>query len=112
MGDDIDEWERRGKIVKTYQYNTHIYSSGKFIVNPDYDSHEPETTDNPKYIFNENYPGYDAYIENPEYNTFDSSVAQEDMFNSREKGLVYYVVVAYFADNSRAMSKVYSMQGF
>ncbi len=112
LGDDIDEWERRGKIVKTYQYNTHIYSSGKFIVNPDYDSHEPETTDNPKYIFNENYPGYDDYVENPEYNTFDASVAQEDMFNSREKGLVYYVVVAYFADNSRAMSKVYSMQGF
>ena len=26
LGDDIDEWERRGKIVKTYQYNTHIYS--------------------------------------------------------------------------------------
>ena len=168
LGNDIDEWERRGKIVKTYMYNTHIYQSGKFIANenydpnqaetaenpkylinpdcyinnPDFDSNEPESFTNPKQILNPKYyikddkgnyitnPDYDStkpettsnpkykfeipddYVENPDFNTFDSSVAQDDMFNSREKGLVYYVVVAYFADNSRSMSQVYSMQGF
>ena len=112
LGDDIDEWERRGKIVKTYMYNTHIYDSGKFIINPDYDKNQPETKENSKYIYNDNYKGQDDYIENPIFNTFDSSIAQDDMFNSREKGLVYYVVVAYFADNSRSISQVYTMQGF
>ena len=167
LGNDIDEWERRGKIVKTYMYNTHIYQSGKFIANENYDPNQAETAENPRYIINPGYidnpdfdpnevesltnpkqilnpkyyvrddngnyianPDYDStqpetpenpkykfeitddYIENPDFNTFDSSVAQDDMFNSREKGLVYYVVVAYFADNSRSMSQVYSMQGF
>lgn len=167
LGDNIDEWERRGKIVKTYMYNTHVNQAGKFIENKNYDPNQPETAENPRYIFNPGYidnpdfdenelesltnpkqildpkyyvrddngnlidnPDYDStkpetpenpkyifeitddYVENIDFNTFDSSVAQEDMFNSREKGLVYYVVVAYFADNSRAMSKVYSMQGF
>ncbi len=191
LGSDIDEWERRGKIVKTYMYNTHIYKSGKFIANENYDPNQAETAENPKYLINpdcyinnpdfdpneeesltnprhilnpkyyvrekdedgkdilnpafdtskpetaanpqyqyKDNPDYDPakpettsnpkykfeipddYIENPDFNTFDSSVAQDDMFNSREKGLVYYVVVAYFADNSRSMSQVYSMQGF
>ena len=112
LGNDIDEWERRGKIVKTYQYNTGVYESGKYIINTAYDSSQPETVDNPKYILNPAYLGYDVYIANPDYNTFDASVALEDMYNSREKGLVYYVVVAYFADNSRSMSQVYTMQGF
>ena len=167
LGNDIDEWERRGKIVKTYMYNTHIYQSGKFIENENYDPNQTETAENPRYIINPGYidnpdfdeskpesltnpkqilnpkyyvrddngnyianPAYDStqpetpenpkykfeitddYVENPVFNTFDSSVAQDDMFNSREKGLVYYVVVAYFADNSRSMSQVYSMQGF
>ncbi len=167
LGNDIDEWERRGKIVKTYKYDTHIHQAGRFIENVNYDPKQPETKDNPKYILNPGYidnpdfdpneaesltnpkqilnpkyyvkdnngnyianPDYDStqpetpenpkykfeitddYIENPDFNTFNSSVAQDDMFNSREKGLVYYVVVAYFADNSRSMSQVYSMQGF
>ena len=163
LGDDIDEWERRGKIVKTHMCNTGINVSGKFIANPDYDPEKPETTENPKYmknpdcyppnhfIDNENFdntkdesednpktipdPDYyevnqnfdntkeeseknpryllrEQYKDNPDYNTFNASIALEDMYNSKEKGLVYYVVVAYFADNSRAMSKVYTMQGF
>jgi hypothetical protein len=33
------------------------------------------------------------------------------MFNSNEKGLVYYVAVVHFADGSMALSKTYTMQG-
>lgn len=118
LGDDIDEWERRGKIVKMHEYHTGLMVSGKYILNPDFKEYDdygnriPETVDNPKYILNPAYSGHDDYIDNPDYNTFNASVALEDMYNSREKGLVYYVVVAYFADSSRAMSRVFTMNGF
>ncbi|MBQ5384234.1 MAG: hypothetical protein IIU46_07260, partial [Treponema sp.] len=45
------------------------------------------------------------------YTHFDESVAADDMFNSSEKGLVYYVAVVHFADGSMAISKTYTMQG-
>ncbi len=45
------------------------------------------------------------------YTQFNESVAADDMFNSNEKGLVYYVAVVHFADGSMALSKTYTMQG-
>ncbi|MBR6296561.1 MAG: hypothetical protein IKR40_08820 [Treponema sp.] len=45
------------------------------------------------------------------YTQFNESVAADDMFNSNEKGLVYYVAVVHFADGSMAISKTYTMQG-
>ncbi len=77
LGNDADEWERRGKLIKSHLY-------------------EPWRT-------NEAYNNF---------NTFDSAVAAEDMFNSHEKGLVYYVAVVHFADGKTALSNVYTMQGF
>lgn len=112
LGNDIDEWERRGKIVKMHEYHTGLMVSGKYKLNDDYNPNEPETADNPKYILNPNYSGHDDYQDNPDYNTFNASVALEDMYNSKEKGLVYYVVIAHFADSSSAMSRVFTMQGF
>lgn len=80
LGDDADEWERRGKLIKS-----HLYYPGR------------------------NNPEYHTYNL---FNTFDSSVAAEDMYNSHEKGLVYYVAVVHFADGKTAISNVYTMQGF
>ena len=77
LGDDADEWERRGKLIKSHFYET--------------------------WRTNEKYNNF---------NTFDSSVAADDMYNSHEKGLVYYVAVVHFADGQTAMSNVYTMQGF
>ena len=77
LGKDADEWERRGKLIKTHLY---------------YEWRTQEEYDN--------------------FNTFNSSVAADDMYASPEKGLVYYVAVVHFADGKTALSKVYSMQGF
>ena len=33
------------------------------------------------------------------------------MFNSNEKGFLYYVAVVHFADGNMAISKTYTMQG-
>ena len=79
LGNDADEWERRGKLIKS-----HLYDDWR-------------TGDDIQYN---------------KFGTFNSSVAAEDMYNSHEKGLVYYVAVVHFADGKTAMSKVYSMQGF
>ncbi len=83
LGNDIDEWERRGKLVKT-----HYYSPNK--------------------------PGDSWY--NAEFdmnvNPFDYNVASNDVADSHEKGLIYYVAVAHFADNSSAISDVFTMYGF
>ena len=77
LGNDADEWERRGKLIKSHLY---------------YEWRTEEEYDN--------------------FNTFDSSVAANDMYESHEKGLVYYVAVVHFADGSTALSNVYTMQGF
>ena len=72
LGSDPDEWERRGKLIVTHEYN-------------------PTAQD---------------------YNTFNKSVADIDIINSREKGLIYYAVVAHFALGESAVSNVFTMQGF
>ena len=79
LGDDADEWERRGKLIKSHMYL------------PDRNGND---------------------ITYDKFGTFDSSVAADDMYNSHEKGLVYYVAVVHFADGKTAMSNVYTMQGF
>lgn len=79
LGNDADEWERRGKLIKS-----HLYDDWR--------------------------TGTD--IQYNKFGTFNSSVAAEDMYNSHEKGLVYYVAVVHFADGKTAMSNVYTMQGF
>lgn len=79
LGNDADEWERRGKLIKS-----HLYDDWR--------------------------TGTD--IQYNKFGTFDSSVAADDMYNSHEKGLVYYVAVVHFADGKTAMSNVYTMQGF
>ena len=91
LGNDITEWEKRGKIIKSHQYNKTI----------------PESYDS------EGDPIWDGnYVDNPAFNTFNDSVAAQDMVESHEKGFIYYVVTAHFADNSSAISNVYTMYGF
>lgn len=75
LGKDVDEWERRGKLIKTHYYN-------------------PLTDQN-----------------NPDY-PFNDGTALDDMSASGESGLVYYVAVVHYADNSTAISNVYKYQGF
>lgn len=83
LGNDIDEWERRGKLVKT-----HFYSPNK----------PTDSWYNPEFDMN--------------VNPFDYNVASNDVADSHEKGLIYYVAVAHFADNSSAISDVFTMYGF
>ena len=45
------------------------------------------------------------------YTQFNETVAADDMFNSNEKGFLYYVAVVHFADGNMAISKTYTMQG-
>ncbi len=78
LGNDIDEWERRGKLIKTHYYDPN--ASGQ---------------------------------EHPEFKkSFNDSLANEYMAASGEKGFVYYVAVVHFADNTRAISNVYTIQGY
>ena len=68
LGSDIDEWERRGKLIKTY------YFAGN----------------------NNGIP-------------FKDNDVREDMLNSDESGLFYYVMVVHFANNTSEISNVYKM---
>ena len=43
---------------------------------------------------------------------FNQSVAADDVSQAREKGLIYYAVVAHFALGESAVSNVFTMQGF
>ena len=72
LGNDIDEWERRGKLVKTHYYTGIDESDSRF----------------------------------------NDNTAMNDMAQVTEKGLIYYVAVVHFADNSSAISNVYTMQGY
>lgn len=72
LGNNIDEWERRGKLVKTH-----------FYMNSD----DSDTR-------------------------FNDNTAMNDMAQAHEKGLVYYAAIVHFADNSSAISNVYTMQGY
>ena len=68
LGSDIDEWERRGKLIKTYYFKGD--SSGI---------------------------------------PFKDNDVREDMLNSDEIGLVYYVMVVHFANNTSEISNVYKL---
>ncbi len=68
LGSDIDEWERRGKLIKTY------YFKGDTGAIP-----------------------------------FKDNDVRDDMLNSDEEGLVYYVMVVHFANNSSEISNVYKL---
>ena len=69
LGSNIDEWERRGKLIKTYYFKGD--SSGI---------------------------------------PFKDNDVREDMLKSDEEGLVYYVMVVHFANNTSEMSNVYKIQ--
>ena len=84
LGNDVDEWERRGKIIKTHFY-------------------KPDQDPNDAY--------YDEY-KDPSKHPFDINVARQDMAASNEKGDVYYVAVVHFADGSSAVSDTFTMFGF
>ena len=71
LGNDIDEWERRGKIIKTLQYER-----------------DDVTTE-----------------------FFNDQKAIEIMNESKEIGTRYFVVVVHFANNTSAISNVYTMEG-
>lgn len=69
LGSDIDNWERRGKLIKTYYFKG---DSGGI--------------------------------------TFKDNDVREDLLNSDEEGLIYYVMVVHFANNTSEISNVYTMQ--
>ena len=69
LGSDIDEWERRGKLIKTYYF-------------------KGDSTGIP----------------------FKDNDVRDDMLNSDEQGLIYYVMVVHFANNTSEISNVYKIQ--
>lgn len=69
LGSDIDEWERRGKLIKTYYFKGDANGI-----------------------------------------SFKDNDVRDDMLNSDEEGLVYYVMVVHFANNTSEISNVYKLQ--
>ena len=69
LGNNIDEWERRGKLIMSKVY------------------------------------------EGDEQKTFNDRTAIEAMAASKEVGSRYYVVIVHFANNTAAISNVYTMEG-
>ena len=122
LGNDPDEWERRGKLISTHLYEGGDEPQPQWYQIKDENDIEPG---NPSYIttwanggegenwYNDAVARYN--ICNPNglnYKQFDYTVARDDMENSDEKGLVYYVAVVHFADGSSAVSDTYNMYGF
>ena len=68
LGSDIDEWERRGKLVKTYYFKGD--SSGI---------------------------------------PFKDNDVRDDILNLDDEGLIYYVMVVHFANNTSEISNVYKL---
>jgi hypothetical protein len=91
LGSNADEWERRGKLIRTHYYepDSHYYYWYK---------NENENEVNPYY-----HPEFD-----PTVHPFNFSVVLQDLFDSSEKGPLFYAAVVHFADNSYAVSDVKS----
>ena len=69
LGSNIDEWERRGKLIKTYYFKGDVNGI-----------------------------------------PFKDNDVRDDMLNSDEEGLIYYVMVVHFANNTSEISNVYKIQ--
>ena len=91
LGSNADEWERRGKLIRTHYYDPETKST---IWKDEEHPNEP----NPNY-----HQEFD-----PTVHPFNFSVALQDLFDSSEKGQLYYAAVVHFADNSYAVSDVKS----
>lgn len=91
LGSNADEWERRGKLIRTHYYepDSHFYY---------WYNNENDYEENPYY-----HQEFD-----PTIHPFNFSVALQDLFDSSEKGQLYYAAVVHFADNSYAVSDVKS----
>ena len=91
LGSNADEWERRGKLIRTHYYepDSHFYY---WYIN------ENENEVNPYY-----HPEVD-----PTVHPFNFSVALQDLFDSSEKGQLYYAAVVHFANNFYEVSEVKS----
>ena len=110
LGKNADEWERRGKLIKTHYYNNNYTKPNPewYGMIADGEGHQPGEQ------------GYTLTLERADdyyrdldwYNdVFDWTVAQQDMIESDEIGDVYYAAVVHFADGSSAVSETYSMNG-
>lgn len=91
LGSNADEWERRGKLIRTHYYE------------PESKSTYWKDKEHP----NEPNPNYHQEFD-PTVHPFNFSVALQDLFDSSEKGRLYYAAVVHFADNSYAVSDVKS----
>lgn len=91
FGKDADEWERRGKLIKTHFYHANLIEPKR-----EWFSSDDE--------YKTNHDWYETF--------FDDTVAQQDMALSNEKGFVYYAAVVHFADGSTAVSDTYTMNGY
>ena len=87
LGNDPDEWERRGNIVKTHYYDPHTTDEGPLN-------------------------GGNYYLFNPKVNPFTANTAFTDMMESNLKGFLYYAAVVHFADGSSAVSDVQTIYCF
>ena len=88
LGNNAEEWERRGNLVKTHWYSDDPPKWGEEInqyYNPAYDQNE---------------------------NPFSFSVATEDIKASDQKGNLYYACVVHFADGNSAISDVKNIYKF
>lgn len=84
--------------------SNHSYIVNVFASSCDLGSDPDEWERRGKLIATHHYSGNET--------DFNQSVAADDVSQAREKGLIYYAVVAHFALGESAVSNVFTMQGF
>lgn len=112
LGKNADEWERRGKLIKTHYYNNNYTKPNPEWYDKTTDSNGVQPG-NPGYVLTLSVQGQEDYERDLAWynDVFDWTVAQQDMIESDEIGDVYYAAVVHFADGSSAVSETYTMNG-
>ena len=136
LGNDIDAWERKGKLIKSHFYEPRSTPTRWELVlksdNVNIDSLSEDLKNRLQYpgneVWQEDHTVYknengvikkyqdtefdnDYYHEenDPSVNPFSFNKAMDDLYNSEETGFMYYTCIIHFADNNSVISDVRSI---
>ena len=135
LGNDIDAWERKGKLIKSHYYEPRSTLKRWVEENPLVVALSSLSTDIQSKLVNDgdcfhdkknnifyrrdgqNVKQYENIEQDNEYyheendpsvNPFSFNKALDDLYNSEETGFVYYACVVHFADDTSVISDVRS----
>lgn len=122
LGNDIDAWERKGKLIRSHFYEPRATEIGWVegdVTPPDgvqltNDGDEKWASDG--FLYKKENGHINKYQKNdwyhpendPERNPFSFNMALDDLYNSEETGFMYYACVVHFADDNSVISDVRS----